>query len=100
MLDGSIDLDYDDDQLREEMSIITYKFNTRGAIQITPKDEMKTEIGGSPDRLDAIIMAAADMSPWTGNPLNALEAGTKVLASAEEFYPDLMWYEGKPGTPI
>lgn len=100
MMDGLIDLDYDDDQLREELTIITYKFNNRGAVQITPKDDMKTEIGGSPDRLDAVIMAAADMSPWTGNPLNALEAGSKVVAGAEEFFPDLEYWYGKSGTPV
>lgn len=100
MMDNQIDLDYEDDQLREELTIITYKFNNRGAIQITPKDDMKTEIGGSPDRLDAVIMAAADMSPWTGNPLNALEAGSQVIASAEEFFPDLEYWYGKSGTPV
>lgn len=100
MMEGSIDLDYDDDQLREELTIITYKFTNRGAIQITPKDDMKTEIGGSPDRLDAVIMAAADMSPWTGNPLNALEAGSKVIAGAEEFFPDLEYVYGARGTPL
>lgn len=100
MVEGTIDLDYDDEQLREELQIITFKFNQRGAIQITPKDDMKTEIGGSPDRLDAVIMSAADMSPWTGNALNAYKAGDKVVAAAEEFFPDLMWYEGKPGGPM
>lgn len=100
MVEGRIDLDYDDEQLREELQIITFKFNQRGAIQITSKDDMKTEIGGSPDRLDAVIMSAADMSPWTGNALNAYKAGDKVVAAAEEFFPDLMWYEGKPGGPM
>lgn len=100
MVEGTIDLDYDDEQLREELQIITFKFNQRGAIQITPKDDMKTEIGGSPDRLDAVIMSAADMSPWTGNALNAYKAGDKVVAAAEEFFPDLLWYEGRPGSPM
>lgn len=84
MAEGLIDLDYDDETLREELQIITYKFDNRGAIQITPKDEMKSEIGGSPDRLDAVILAATDMSPWTGNPYNALPVGSAVVQEREE----------------
>lgn len=87
MMEGSIDLDYEDDQLREELQIITYKFTPRGAIQITPKDDLKTEIGGSPDRLDAVIMAATDMSPWTGNPYNHLPAGSVISADRSELAP-------------
>lgn len=60
MLEGVIDIDYDDKKLRDELIGITYKFNQRGAIQITPKDEMRTALGGSPDRLDALIYSALD----------------------------------------
>lgn len=87
MMAGEIDLDYDDDVLRDELTIITYGFNTRGAIQITKKDDMKSEMGGSPDRLDAVIMAACDMSPWTGNPWNQYAPGTAVVQDREE----LLW---------
>lgn len=79
MMEESLDLDYEDDVLRDELQIITFKFNNRGAIQITPKDDMKSEMGGSPDRLDAVIMAAADLSPWTGNQLNRYSPGDVVL---------------------
>lgn len=84
MAEGTIDLDYDDETLREELQIITYKFDNRGAIQITPKDDMKSEIGGSPDRLDAVILAATDMSPWTGNPYNAMPLGSAVVTERED----------------
>lgn len=84
MVEGVIDLDYDDDVLRDELSIITYGFNTRGAIQITKKDDLKSEMGGSPDRLDAVIMAACDMSPWTGNPWNQLPVGSAVAQDFED----------------
>lgn len=101
MVEGEIDLDYDDDQLREELQIITFKFNQRGAIQITSKDDMKTEIGGSPDRMDAVIMAAADMSPWTGNPYNAMPLGALVAVDREEI-PDMGLFEyiRMPGRPL
>src|SRR5690606_37969837 len=84
MVEGEIDLDYDDQDLRDQLQIITYKFTNRGGIQITPKDEMKTEMGGSPDRLDAVIMAATDMSPWTGNELNRFKPGDKIAVAASE----------------
>lgn len=48
MMEGQIDLDFEDDQLREELQIITFKFNNRGAIQITAKDDLKTELGARP----------------------------------------------------
>lgn len=60
MLAGKVDLDFDDKELRDELIAITYKFNNRGAIQITPKDEMRAALGGSPDRLDAVIYAVVD----------------------------------------
>lgn len=67
MADGNIDLDYDDESLREELQAITYKYNLRGAVQITAKDEIKKGLAGrSPDRLDAVILSAIDMSPWSG----------------------------------
>jgi hypothetical protein len=84
MANGEIDLDYDDEELRDQLNIITFKFTNRGGIQITPKDEMKNEMGGSPDRLDAVIMAACDMSPWLGNPYNRLPLGAVVAQDREE----------------
>lgn len=101
MVEGKVDLDYDDDQLREQLSIVTYKFTNRGGIQITPKDDMKSEMGGSPDRLDAVIMAVTDMTPWTGNPYNAMPLGAVVAADREEI-PDwgLMDYIRQPGRPL
>lgn len=79
MNDGEIDIDFDDEDLRDQLQIITYKFTNRGGIQITPKDDMKTEMGGSPDRLDALIYAVADLEWFTGNPINRLTAGDEVV---------------------
>lgn len=84
MVNKEIDLDYEDDVLRDELQIITYKFAPRGGIQITPKDDMKSEMGGSPDRLDAVIMAACDMSPWIENPWNHLPEGAAVMMDRQE----------------
>lgn len=62
MATSLIDLDYDDRELSDQLMNVTYRFSTRGAIQITPKDEMRTAMDGSPDRLDALIYAALDTS--------------------------------------
>lgn len=97
MVEGKIDLDYDDEQLRDELQLITFKFTNRGSIQITPKDDLKTEIGGSPDRLDAVIMSVVDVSPWTGR----LPEGTPIVQERSEI-PDfgLSDYLALPGRPM
>jgi hypothetical protein len=85
MLAGNIDLDYDDKTLRDELIAMTYKFNPRGAIQITPKDELRSLLGGSPDRLDAVIYAVANVH-------EQLDTGPKrgdvVTFDADEFIVD------------
>ena len=57
MRDGLLDLDPDDNLLRDELMLITYKL-VSGAIKIDPKAKMKTMMGGSPDRADAAMYAA------------------------------------------
>lgn len=57
MRDGLLDLDPADNLLRDELMLITYKL-VSGAIKIDPKSEMKTMMGGSPDRADAAMYAA------------------------------------------
>lgn len=84
MLDQIIDLDYEDSELREQLLGVTYKFNSRGAIQITPKDDMKTVMDGSPDRLDAVIYAAVDLSWLTRNPLASAKAGDIIVVDPYE----------------
>src|SRR5690606_26589969 len=97
MVEGKIDLDYDDEQLRDELQLITFKFTNRGSIQITPKDDLKTEIGGSPDRLDAVIMSVVDVSPWTGR----LPEGTPIVQERSEIPAfGLSDYLALPGRPM
>lgn len=101
MAEGKIDLDYEDDVLREELQLITFGFTNRGGIQITKKDDLKSSLGGSPDRLDAVIMASCDMSPWTGNPYNSMAPGSAVAVDREE----MPWFSEElpmvgPGLPL
>lgn len=96
MVLGQIDMDFEDEELKEQLSLITYKFHTRGGIQISKKEDMETEMGGSPDRADAFIYATADLSPWTGNPLNELNPGERVVLEPEIDWDDNPYY-GHPG---
>jgi hypothetical protein len=78
MATGRIDLDYDDRELADQLVNLTYKFAQRGGIQITPKDEMRTAMDGSPDRLDALIYSAIDTSELFLPP-EALQPGDVVV---------------------
>ncbi|MBR0315966.1 MAG: hypothetical protein IJQ99_03795 [Synergistaceae bacterium] len=49
----------DDDELLAELSSVKYKIDSRGAIQIESKEEMKKRLGRSPDRADAVVLAFA-----------------------------------------
>jgi phage terminase large subunit len=66
MAGGSIDLDYDDTDLREELISQTYKFSAKGAVQITSKDEMKKQGLSSPDSLDAVLLSTFSVETVEG----------------------------------
>lgn len=78
LLERKLDIDYDDVALRDQLRVTTYGTNKRGAIQITPKKEMRTEMHGSPDRLDALIYSIVDTSPLTQGPLAGVEKGSRL----------------------
>ncbi len=78
MLEHKLDIDYNDVALRDQMRVTTYETNKRGAIQITPKKELRTEMHGSPDRLDALIYAVVDTTPLTSGPLAGVPKGSRI----------------------
>jgi hypothetical protein len=92
MVMGALDLDYDDEELKNQLTNTTFKFTNRGAVQITPKDEMRTEMDGSPDRLDALIYSVADVSSLF-KPPDALEPGDIVVQDPWEM--SGAWYAGE-----
>lgn len=92
MQSGELDLDYEDQKLKEQMEAQPYDINPRGAIQIMPKMAMRKEGLSSPDELDAAIMAGVDLSLWTGNPWNQYEEGTAVVQD----YEDMMQFMDTP----
>ena len=88
MQTGVLDLDPDDTVLRDQMQYQTFEINNKGAIQITTKQEMRRHGLSSPDELDAAIMAAVDLTAWTGNPLNDLNPGDVVAVDPGEIVYD------------
>jgi hypothetical protein len=61
MRDGSIDLDPNDTVLRDQLLSTTYDLDNRGRVAITKKADMRSEMHGSPDRLDATINCAVNV---------------------------------------
>jgi hypothetical protein len=78
MRDGLVDLDPEDKDLRDELMLITYTHVNR-AIKIDKKSDMKTLMGGSPDRADAAMYSVLNTSALVDNPLNGVEPGDKVV---------------------
>jgi hypothetical protein len=87
---GNLDLEFDDEDLQDELLSIEYKFNNRGALQIESKDEMKRRGVKSPDFADAAMYACADLIIDPEDPLAMLKPGDQfevdhlaLLAQAE-----------------
>lgn len=99
LVDGKVDFDFEDRELKDQLMNVTYRFNARGAIQITPKDDMKTEMGGSPDRLDAAIYACADLSWLNTGGINDLPSGSRIEVDPWDYVDDPMEY-GQAGFPM
>jgi len=98
MAEGRIDLDFDDKELADQLTNLTYKFTPRGAIQIASKDDMKTVMDGSPDRLDGAIYSVYDVESLLGK----VPEGTVVAMEPEDVEVDYDFYEfiRGPGAPI
>ena len=60
---GELDLDPEDEDLRNQMHSIKFKFDSKGRIGIEKKDEMKKRGLPSPNHLDAAVIAAFDYKP-------------------------------------
>jgi hypothetical protein len=97
MVMGRVDLDLDDKLLLDEMMAIKYKFSSKGSIQIESKDDMRSRGMKSPDRLDACMYAALDLSRLMSSPFASARPGDRVLVEANAmdslfpFYSDWKW---------
>jgi len=91
MATGTIDLDYEDNDLREELITQTYKFSQRGSIQMTSKDDMKRSGMKSPDSLDAAILCSIDMTRFEGLKPGDVIMGVEEMFDEHPFYSDTYW---------
>ena len=89
LANGQLDLDYEDTVLRDEMISQTYKFSQRGSITMTSKDEMKRAGMGSPDSLDAAILATIEHEVSGPRPGDVIDV-TEVM-EAHPFYETPFW---------
>ena len=92
---GAVDLDPEDTALRDQMLSVTFELNNRGAVQITKKSDMRSEMHGSPDRMDALIYSLLNMSPLTAG--QQLQKGDVVSFDAWDY---LDAARHAPGMPI
>jgi len=95
--EGALDIDYDDLALRDQLLAVTYELNNKGAIKITPKKEMRSEMHGSPDRLDALIYAVIDTSPLVNSPLGRLKPGEIIPVDPRQI---AFERRNRPGMPV
>jgi hypothetical protein len=97
MLNGLFDIDPEDKVLIDEMLMIQYRFSQKGAIQIESKDDMRSRGVKSPDSLDALVYAAADLSNVVGGKFVDRQPGeivgfdTALLDSKFPFYSEWVW---------
>ncbi len=61
--DRGIDLDANDLVLKDQILATTYGTNEKGALAVTPKKLMRSDMHGSPDRMDAVIYSIVDVTP-------------------------------------
>lgn len=94
---GTLDFDFEDTELKDQLLTVTYRFSSQGGVQITPKDEMQTEMGGSPDRLDAAIYSVCDLSWMQTGTINDLKPGEEVVLDPEDYVDETSFEYGTAG---
>ena len=83
---GTIDIDYNDDKLKNELLGIRYHFKNRyRALQVESKDDMAARNVKSPDHSDAVVYAAAPIEEILANPLSMYNVGDRISIDAAQF---------------
>lgn len=97
MMAGEIDIDPEDKILLDELLMIQYKFSAKGAIQIESKDDMRSRGVKSPDHLDALVYATANLdhiinSPYADKkPGDVMTWDTSMLDDQDPFLSKWIW---------
>jgi len=86
MQSGTIDIDYSDDKLKNELLGIRYHFkNTHRALQVESKDDMASRNVKSPDHSDAVVYATAPIEDLLSSPLGMYNVGQKLSIDPRVF---------------
>lgn len=86
MLNGRVDIDEEDIDLINELGDLEYHFkNTRSALQIASKEEIRAKTGKSPDYADAAAYAQMELGFDPRNAVHKMEAGTQFETLPEDF---------------
>jgi hypothetical protein len=81
----TIDIEFEDKHLKEELEGIQYKFGKSfGAIQIESKDDMKARGVKSPDFADAAMYAVADLPVDPEDPMSGIKPGDEINVGMED----------------
>ena len=94
---GTLDIDPDDERLLDEILMIQYKFTSKGAVQIESKDDMRSRGVKSPDFLDSVVYACADLSAIIESPYGDKKLGDTITYDYDNlnkefaFYDDWVW---------
>jgi hypothetical protein len=67
----------DDSKLHAQMTDRFRNADQKGRIKCESKDDMRERGVPSPDRADAVMMAIAIRTPWTGTKVNAISSWMK-----------------------
>lgn len=85
MYSGTIDLDYDDEKLKNELLGIRYHFkNSYRSLQVESKEDMAARNVKSPDHSDALVYATAPIEEILSNPLSQYNPGQKISIDARQ----------------
>jgi len=92
---GKVDLDFEDLELKTELTVQTYEFTKRNQLQMTSKSSMRSAGIKSPDHLDAVIYSYMDLSHMTDpSPIDQLNPGDRIYVDPEEYGGAPSWYIG------
>lgn len=87
-----IDIDVDDERLRDELLSVEYKFaKATGGLLIESKDDMRSRGMKSPDFADAAVYACADMSLVLNSPYAGMQPGDQVTYDMLELSGESSW---------
>lgn len=87
-----IDIDVEDERVRDELLSVEYKFaKATGGLLIESKDDMRARGMKSPDYADAAVYACADMSLVLNSPYAGMQPGDQISYDMLELSGQASW---------